>query len=207
MDEQRLDGVVRFGNQLVVVIESKMVGAAASEQAKQLRLRGVEVGIDESRPLAGTSCWPTGGRCWSATSSRRRSGCLMDDLVAMAEEHFPNLLPFTTLARAGDHELRLQRRLAALLREATGIAEINGELRPRVGAFAMLDGAKSTQRVSVQRNDGAVALYLAGRAEAAGARPLQERARRPVASAHGLRRAAPGELGRIRIWRISGRER
>jgi hypothetical protein len=47
--EQRLDGVLRFGDQLVVVIESKVVLRAPDEQARQLLLRGVEVG--ESKVL------------------------------------------------------------------------------------------------------------------------------------------------------------
>jgi hypothetical protein len=42
--EQRLDGVLRFGGELVVVIERKVVGEASSDQAALLRLRGVGVG-------------------------------------------------------------------------------------------------------------------------------------------------------------------
>lgn len=157
-DEQRLDGVLRFGDRLVVVIESKIVGTAPSEQAKQLRMRGVEVG--QSRVVA--LGWHELLADWWALLEREvlapAERILVEDLISMAEQHFPHLLPFTTLARAGDHELRLQRRLAALLREATAIEEIKGELRPRVGAFAMLEGAKSTQRISLQRHDGELSL-------------------------------------------------
>ena len=41
--EQRLDGVLRFGDELVVVIESKVKGDAPSDQATLLQRRGVEV--------------------------------------------------------------------------------------------------------------------------------------------------------------------
>ena len=51
---------------------------------------------------------------------------LMEDLIAFTEEHFARLLPFTTLGRAGEHDLRRQRRLMALLREATGLDDVGG---------------------------------------------------------------------------------
>jgi hypothetical protein len=35
--------VLRFGDELVVVIESKVVGEAPNDQVRLLRLRGVEV--------------------------------------------------------------------------------------------------------------------------------------------------------------------
>jgi hypothetical protein len=43
--EQRVDGVLRFGGELVVVIESKTVGHAPSDQSRELTLPpGAEVG-------------------------------------------------------------------------------------------------------------------------------------------------------------------
>jgi hypothetical protein len=41
--DQRLDGVLRFGEALVVVIESKVVGQAPIKQAEHVNLHGVEV--------------------------------------------------------------------------------------------------------------------------------------------------------------------
>lgn len=49
--EQRLDGVLRFGDELVVVIESKVVGGAPTDQARLLRLGGVEVQESQVVPL------------------------------------------------------------------------------------------------------------------------------------------------------------
>lgn len=85
---------------------------------------------------------------------------LLEDLLAYTEESFPNLLPFRTLALAGDNELRLQRRMMALMREATGLAE---EVRPRppAGAEAMTDkrpGTKTTQRIAILREGEGFAL-------------------------------------------------
>jgi hypothetical protein len=106
----------------------------------------------------------------------------MEDLVAFAEEHFAHLLPFTTLGRAGEHDLRRRRRLVALLREATGIGEVEPGRGPLIGATLMTEtvpGTQSTQRIVLQhRNDSLVlatwpaelkpkaqALYRTGRAQ------------------------------------------
>jgi O-acetyl-ADP-ribose deacetylase len=70
-------------------------------------------------------------------------------------------VPFTTLGRAGENDLRRQRRLMALLREATGIDDVKPERRRQAGATVMLDKAistKSTQRVSLQQDTRALML-------------------------------------------------
>ena len=162
--EQRLDGVVRFGDELVVVIESKVAGHAPSEQAKRLRLHGVEV--EESRVVA--LGWHELLEDWWALLEHGllapAERVLMEDLIALTEQHFANLLPFTTLRRAGENDLRRQRRLMALLREATGIDEVEperpGAEPPRLGAVAMIDaiGAKSTQRISLFQQGETLAL-------------------------------------------------
>ncbi len=150
---QRLDGVLRFGYELVVVIESKIVGAAPSDQARLLRLRGVEA---EDSEVVGLG-WHVLLEDWWALLVRGllapAERVLMEDLIAAAEEHFSHLLPFTTLGRAGERALRRQRRLMALLREATGINDVEPERRPQVGAAVMLAaaiGTRSTQRISLQ---------------------------------------------------------
>lgn len=85
----------------------------------------------------------------------------MEDLVAFTEEHFPHLLPFTTLGRAGEHDLRRRRRLVALLREATGLNEAESTRGPVIGATLMLDaviGTRSTQRIVLQQRNDSLAL-------------------------------------------------
>jgi hypothetical protein len=60
-----------------------------------------------------------------------------------------------------DNDLRRQRRLVALLREATGIDEVEPDRRPWTGATVRLDTAirtKSTQRISLQQQDDSLAL-------------------------------------------------
>jgi hypothetical protein len=157
--EQRLDGVLRFGDELVVVIESKVVGGTHTDQATLLRLRDVEVQESTVVPLG----WHELLEDWWALLERGLLGpaerVLMEDLTAFTEEHFAWLLPFTTLGRAGEHELRRQRRLMALLKEVTGIDEVEPG-RP-TGAMVRLDtaiGTKSMQRISLQQQDDSLAL-------------------------------------------------
>jgi hypothetical protein len=157
--EQRLDGVLRFGDELVVVIESKIVGEASSDQATLLLFRDVEV---EKRTVVALG-WHELMNDWWGLLERGllapAERVLMEDLIAFSEEHFAHLLPFTTLARAGEHEFRRQRRLMALLRETTAISEV--ERRPPFGAEVMLSeaiGTTSTQRIALERHDEGLVL-------------------------------------------------
>jgi hypothetical protein len=180
--EQRLDGVLRFGDELVVVIESKIVREAPFDQARLLRLRGVE--IQQSKVIG--LGWHELLEDWWALLERGllapAERVLMEDLIAFTEEHFARLLPFTTLGRAGEHEFRRQRRLMALLREATGIDNVETYRRPWTGAttnLAAAIGTKSTQRVFLEQQaesltlgtwpaelkPQAEALYRTGRAQ------------------------------------------
>jgi hypothetical protein len=146
--EQRLDGVIRFEDELVIVIESKVVGRASSQQASELRLRGVTVGSSRVLHLG----WHDVLGDWWALLERGllspAEAVLIEDLAGLTEEHFPHLLPFSSLIEAGDNRLRRQRRLAALLRAATGLPDIR---TPEDGkAIVMLDaavGTSSTQRL------------------------------------------------------------
>lgn len=159
--EQRLDGVLRFGDELVVVIESKVVGAASSNQAQLLRLRGVEV---EELPTIVALGWHELLEDWWALLERSllapAERVLMEDLVAFSEEYFAHLLPFTTLAAAGEHDLGRQRRLMALLREATGMDDV--KRGTAFSAEVMLDAAvraRSTQRLALKCSDDGLALF------------------------------------------------
>lgn len=160
--EQRLDGVVRFGDQLVVVIESKVVGQAATDQASELRLRGAVVENSRVVHLGWHDLLQSWWRLLERGVLAPAERLLIEDLAAFAEEHFPNLLPFSSLTEAGEHHLRRQRRLMALLRHATGVDEV------RAGgsgsAEAMLDAALGTrcvQRLMLRREGDELVLAIA----------------------------------------------
>jgi hypothetical protein len=83
-----------------------------------------------------------------------------EHLIALAAEHVADVPPFTALRRADEQDLDGQRRLMVLLREATGIIDVEPE-RPGIGAAVMLDraiGTKSTQRIALQQQSGSLAL-------------------------------------------------
>jgi hypothetical protein len=157
---QRLDGVLRFGDELVVVIESKIVGGAATDQAERLHLGGIQVESSRATGLGWHELledWWALLECGLLAPAER---VLIEDLVSFTEDHFAHLLPFTTLGRAGEHNLRRQRRLTALLREATGLKSVEPDRPPQVGAWVMLDAAtRSTQRISVKQDGDTLALF------------------------------------------------
>jgi len=140
--EQRLDGVVRFGDELVIVIESKVVGKASTQQATELRLRGAEV--EQSRVVALgwhdlLLAW------WNLVESdllNPTERVLFDDFFEFAEGSFAHLLPFTTIAVAGDTKVRIERRLMSILRQATGLEDLRIEAPERIGSFAFVPGAE-----------------------------------------------------------------
>lgn len=157
--EQRLDGVLRFGDELVVVIESKTSGDESSNQASQLRRRGVTI-LQESVFALGwheliEDWWSLLERGLLAPAER----VLMEDLIAFAEEHFTHLLPFTALGRAGENDHRRQRRLVALMRDVMPGGDVEQMHRPDLGAVVMLEKAtKTTQRIALMQDGDALAL-------------------------------------------------
>ena len=178
--EQRLDGVLRFGDELVVVIESKIRGDEPSDQAEQLRRRGIEIEQQEVKTLG----WHELIEDWWALLERGllapAERVLMNDLIVFTEEHFAHLLPFTTLGRAGENDLRRQRRLVALMKEVVPGGNVEPMRRPDLGAVVMLDEAdRTTQRIALvpdgdnlalctwlaELKPQAQALYRTGRAQ------------------------------------------
>lgn len=145
---QRLDGVIRFGSDLVVVLEAKVVlgasdwqarnvdyGRAEFERTRQVRLEWHRL-LDAWRRLADHDVLAPAERL------------LIQDLLDYGDEHHAWLMPFTTLRRARGDDDRVARRLRSLIREATG-------LQPSDNArTVMLDQQIGTH--SVQRAELAV---------------------------------------------------
>jgi hypothetical protein len=154
---QRLDGVLRFPPDLVVVIESKITEGADSWQAREMDFGGSPPKRSRTRNVywhALLEAW------WHLTDLGLLSPTeelLVQDLLDYADEHFPALLPFTTLRRARGHEGRIARRLRAIALLSTGFAP-----RDRT-CFVKLDehlGTTSVQRVELSMNDGELWLEM-----------------------------------------------
>jgi hypothetical protein len=125
---QILDGVVIYGNELVVVIENKVTWNKVTDQPHQINVHGSPV-IFAMRPRSVS--WQSLLDNWGSLIER-------DDLVPLAERqligdffelievHFSNIGPYTTLSRCGGQKFRLERRLDAIQGEATGCSTGKG---------------------------------------------------------------------------------
>ncbi len=118
---QRLDGVLRFLPDLVVVVESKIIEGADDRQARALNYGG---GVPPRRSRQENLLWHDLLAAWWRLGDHGlltpTEELLVQDLLDFADEHFPALLPFTTLRRARGHQGRIERRLRAITLLATG---------------------------------------------------------------------------------------
>lgn len=127
----RFDGALRYGDELVVVVESKLGADADSWQAENIPL-GSLADHCSLRPDGALVPWHDLLEAWMRLDELALLGptekTVLADFFDLAGEHFAELLPFKTLARAGDNDTRIQRRVHDLLHEATG-AELDWDSR------------------------------------------------------------------------------
>ncbi len=154
---QRLDGVLRFLPDLVVVIESKINEGASDRQAREMNFGGSPPKSSRKKNVY----WHALLEAWWHLADlgllAPTEELLIQDLLDYADEHFPALLPFTTLRRARGHDGRIARRLRAIALLATGFAP-----RDRT-RFVMLDehlGTTSVQRAELSVHDGELRLEM-----------------------------------------------
>jgi hypothetical protein len=121
----RYDGVIRYGDQLVVVIESKLDEGADPWQASQINLGDLGSHYD-LRGRGRAITWHGLFERWQqldendllAHAERRLLGDFFD---FVEEDGHAGLLPFKTLGRAGGNARRVDRRLRSLLEEASNL--------------------------------------------------------------------------------------
>jgi hypothetical protein len=119
---QVLDGLVRYGDELLIVIETKLDGPVAKQQAQELNVHGAPVRFDGGfREVS----WRDLLAGWSdLIESEIVAGAeraLIMDFLDFVERHFPRLGPFTKLAKCKDNAFRVNRRLNAILAEIAGV--------------------------------------------------------------------------------------
>jgi len=124
----RYDGVIRYGSELLVVLESKLFSGVNSKQAIEINPKN--------------ATWKTAkpvhirwhellNRWWDLSESPDMDSTkaeIIRDFFDYAETYFGDLLPFTDLGRCKNNERRRLRRLRSLLQESTGLA---GTITPR----------------------------------------------------------------------------
>ncbi|UJA20954.1 hypothetical protein HJD18_12525 [Thermoleophilia bacterium SCSIO 60948] len=153
---QRLDGVLRFGSRLVIAVESKIFEGRETKQVTHLGLEGVQPASSRAEGLS----WHRLLEDWWNLSETGRLGpaetALITDFFDFGEDHFPDLLPFTSLRRAGDNAKRRQKRITALLR---GVVTVDGvRTRGDSGAELLIERSRSTQRIALEALEGYLVL-------------------------------------------------
>jgi len=122
--QQVLDGIVTYGNDLVVVIENKVAWGGVTEQPNRINLHGSPV-VFEEKPRSVT--WQKLLGALSDLVERDLvSGAerlVIGDFLDLVEEHFPLIGPYSTLMRCGSQRFRVERRLDTIQGEAVGTDE------------------------------------------------------------------------------------
>lgn len=143
----RYDGVIQYGDTLLVVIESKLFEGEPDWQSLAINTTGVSFGSSDRKLVT----WPVLLDLWwrlleqEILSATERS--VVIDFFDYAEDHFGWLLPFTDLARCGDNPGRRGRRLKNILSEVTGKEATQHAARATVRVPA--ERIKAIQRIDL----------------------------------------------------------
>jgi hypothetical protein len=119
--QQVLDGIINYGNDLVIVIENKTELGVPPVQPCNINLHGTSVTF-EKKPrslrwqiLLGVLI-DLVERDLVAGAER----LLLTDFFDLVEKHFPRIGPYSTLARCGENAFRIRCRLDSILGEVVG---------------------------------------------------------------------------------------
>lgn len=130
---QVLDGIIRYGDQSVIVLESKLHESADDRQARNINLYGQPIQFDG--PVRKVS-WRDLLACFTDLADEKRSlvsGAereILNDFVAFIDKNFPQLGPYNTIERCAGERSRVQRRLHSILSEVLDSAD--GETLPGI---------------------------------------------------------------------------
>jgi hypothetical protein len=118
---QILDGIIRYGDDIVVVLESKLDGPADDWQATYINLHGQPIDF-HGRPIRKISWRNVLARFTDLANEERGliSGAermILIDFLAFVDTNFPHLGPFNTLERCEREPSRIGRRLHTILSE------------------------------------------------------------------------------------------
>lgn len=150
----RYDGVIQYGSELLVVIESKLYANASEQQALEINAKGLAPKASRWVHVR----WQTLLERWMNLMELKVLGPgeveVMNDFFANAEENFGDLLPYTDLARCGDHQGRRHRRLRAILEDATGLPAEVRDVLGHAGVKLPSDTVIAVDRVSLYEDGG-----------------------------------------------------
>ena len=139
--KQVLDGIVTYGNDLVIVIENKITWGAVTDQHLRINLHDSPVAFDKYPcPIRWQKLLDV---LFGLVERDLVSGAerlLISDFFDFIEKHFPLIGPYSTLARCGDQRFRVERRLDAILDDVVGTDEgkaLGGRDLPGTAKIAM----------------------------------------------------------------------
>ncbi|MFM9865095.1 MAG: hypothetical protein ACKVRO_15965 [Micropepsaceae bacterium] len=120
---QVLDGIMRYGDEIVVVLESKLYGPADDRQARNINLHGQPIAFDgQIRRIS----WRDVLAAFTDLANEERSlisgaeQVILTDFLAFISANFPQLGPFNTLRRCEGEGSRTTRRLQSILAHVLG---------------------------------------------------------------------------------------
>ena len=112
------DGVIAYGDDLVIVVENKLDGPVSDLQAREINRHDANIEFDpRPRPVA----WRSVLDAFADLVDDRRAltggaeKAVIEDFLELCQRHFPALLPFTTLRRCAGDPQRIRRRLGAIV--------------------------------------------------------------------------------------------
>jgi hypothetical protein len=153
------DGVVRYGEDLVLVVESKLDGRFDERQARNITIGETAWRVD---PVRARLRWREIIAAWRdlllrdlVSGSERK---VLEDFMWLVQRHFPRLQPFADLGVCRGNEYLLRLRCKAILDE---LGSVPTELRP-TGAILLLQDAHTVKLAALEpdADEDAVRLRL-----------------------------------------------
>jgi len=125
--QQVLDAVISYGTDLVVVIENKISWCDPTEQPHRINLHGAPVTFDaQPRSVPWQDVLGTLSDLVAHDLVHGAERLVIGDFLDLVDTHFPNIGPYSTLSRCGNHRFRLERRLDIVQGLALGTDEGKG---------------------------------------------------------------------------------
>ncbi|MEJ7656807.1 MAG: hypothetical protein WKF33_07245 [Thermoleophilaceae bacterium] len=159
---QVLDAILRYGAELVVVVENKIV-EADDWQARNINLGTQSARLDSAQvPVAWRDVLEDFMRLLERGLVSGAERSVLEDFMDYVERYFGGLGPSRTLAMCRGNHYRQERRLRTLLTEATGIEAAvrrSGALEQSV-PFIELPGAHTVKTAYLHMKDDEDAVWL-----------------------------------------------
>jgi hypothetical protein len=122
--QQVLDAIISYGSELVVVVENKISWCGHTAHPYRINLHGAPVKFEEQpRSVKWQDVLATLSDLVERDLVYGAERLLISDFLDLVDEHFPQIGPYSTLARCGAHRFRLERRLDAVQGLVVGVDE------------------------------------------------------------------------------------